>query len=185
MLEGNVSLWLILGFVLCVAAFAVLTVKERRQASVPSKVRPSALLVFGVMFLVLAFGLRILYSSKSLEALREVVPSEVHRLAFQRASVTKEITDQAAIGEFLALLQTASRVPAHHSYPVDEFNLSYQWRDKQYHYRLGRDSERFEEVWVRTLDETGAGGAPREIGRVQSDRFSQMAEMWLRRGNPH
>ena len=185
MLESNVSVGLILGFLLCTAAFAVLKVKEGHRATVPSKVSPSALLVLGALFLLLAFGLNVLYSSKSLEALREVVPSEVHRLVLHRDSVSKEITDQAGIVEFLTLLRTASRVPAHHTYPVDEFDLSFQWGTKQYHFRLGRDSENFEEVWLRTLDETGAGSAPREIGRVRSDRFIQMAEMWLRRDVPH
>jgi hypothetical protein len=178
------SLWLIVGFVACVAAFAVLTAKQRRQASVPPKLRPSALLGLGAIFLVLAFGLQVVYSSKSLEDLRAVVPTEVHSLTLRRGSVTKEITDQSSIAEFLTLLQTASRVPAHHSHPVDEFDVSFDWNGKQYRYRLGRDSERFEEVWVRTLDETGAGGAPREIGRVRSDRFIQLAEMWLRREAP-
>jgi len=178
------SLWLIAGFVACVAGFAVFTVKQRARPSIPAKVSPAAFLLLGAVFLILAFGLQVVFSSKSLQTLRAVVPVEVHRLVLHRDSVRKQITDQAGIVEFLTLLQTASRIPAHHSHPTDEFDVSFDWNSKQYQYRLGRDSERFEETWVRTLDETGSGGAPREIGRVQSDRFSQLFEMWLRRDVP-
>jgi hypothetical protein len=182
MYEPHNSVWLVLGFVFCALLFAVLTLQQRRGTWVLPKGLPVACLTVGSLLLVGALALRSFDNSRLIEELRAVPAGDVQKLVVSRAGLTKTVSNATEISQFLTLLQSAARIAAHHSHPTDEFDLTFEVHDQRFHYRLGRDSERFDEVWVLRPSTAADGGPERELGRVRSEKLSAMAEVWLRQG---
>ena len=84
------------------------------------------------------------------------------------------IRDPAEISALLSLLQTLRDLPAHHSHPIENCDITIEFGSSEYQYRLGRDSAVPDEYWVFETARTGSGSSGREIGRVRSPKLGQL-----------
>jgi hypothetical protein len=171
--------WFALGFLVCLVLFAVGVIKQRRgQVAVPSGVLVALGLLAGTQLIVM-LALRAYNDSRMRQELKSIAPAEIQKLTLTRDAASRVITSPADISSLLGLLQSASGVAAHHSSPMNPFEIEFEFHDTQYRYRVAADSERAGEFWVFPLGPSYAGGEGIELGRVRSDKLGPLVDRLL------
>jgi len=177
--EPHHPAWFALGFVICMLAFAVATVQRHRQRWQIGRAPLIALCVIGMVQVLLAIAVIRFDQRQFRSELKAMVADQVDQITLSRAGAHRELTDRQEITQLIALLQTLKGVAAHHSHPVEKIDLVFNSGGRQYHYRIGRDSERPWEFWIAPIGRQAPGREGLEIGRVQSAEFGRLVERLL------
>jgi hypothetical protein len=100
--------------------------------------------------------------------LRGINPAEVSHLTLGRGGVNMEIYDRNLVMALMFELRGIRNIPDHRSRPTDLLDLEFEYQQRPYHYRIGRDSHRPQEFWIQ-----GAGG------RINSTTFGPLIDTML------
>jgi hypothetical protein len=176
MYEPHDPTWLFFGFFGSMALFAVMVLRRRAGRPVPAG--GVGMLTWGVavLFLFGAFAMQGYDRWKLRTEFSQLTPARLTRVTLSRGNQTNQLHDFERISEVLSLAQSARRVRAHHSHPIEPADLILESKGLSYHYRIGRDSELSEEWWVQRV---GRDGSEFEIGRVQSNQMGQLLDQLL------
>lgn len=165
----------ILGFLLAGVALAAASVlRGTGRVKIPQWVLFAIGLV-AILQLLLAQAIRFYDQWRMREEFRQLSPGRIEKMVIGQDGRTNQVADPARIGELLALVRPLAGVAAHHSHPVNQFDVVFELPNYSYRWRIGRDSERPEEYWVELLGR-GRAGQELEIGRVHSARLGQFLE---------
>jgi hypothetical protein len=144
-----------------------------------AKVRPPNyvfVLLLGLAFLQMALvgWLTSTDNEQMRREMQEINPAAVSHLVVSSGGFGRRAVPANEVASLFGELQQVQAVPAHHSHPVDSFDLEFQVAGNHFAYSLGRDSDRMDEYWV--LEVARAGTPGREIGRIQAPELGQLLE---------
>lgn len=181
MYQPHETLWYVISFGSFLILLPVIhSILQRRHLKAPRWLFP-ALGLLAATQLLLAGLVRVHDERKLREELAAIPRTGVSRVTLRRDNVRRVIRDPEEISALLSLLQTVRDLPAHHSYPAENCDITIEFGGSEYQYRLGRDSAVPDEYWVFETARTGSGSSGREIGRVRSPKLGQLVGELLKK----
>jgi hypothetical protein len=135
-----------------------------------------ALVGFAAVQLIGALALRGYDDRKMREELQQLPRNTLTRFIISQAGVDYAITNQAEISAVVALVQSLAPVAAHHSYPIEVCEITFERDGKRFRYSMGRDSAAAGEYWIMDKARSGGGNTGRELGRVHSNQREPLIE---------
>jgi len=85
---------------------------------------------------------------KLLEELRGFHPAAINTLVLSQGNRRREINTPSEIAALISAFQSITNVAAHHSNPLNRFDVVFDYQYNAFHYQVGRDSEKPDEYWV-------------------------------------
>jgi hypothetical protein len=169
-------LWFLGSFAVLLLALAVALLLDRSKTITVPRWALLLLAVAAALQLLLAGLLQVRTDSQLRQELQSIPLTPISNLVLSRAGITRSITNQAEVDLLLRSMQSLSAVDAHHSYPVDLVDVSFDSGGNHFHYRIGHDSQRPDEYWITEAGRAPAGSSGREIGRVESAQLGQILQ---------
>lgn len=171
MLAALNPIWFVLGFVGCIAIFAVASILRQRQR--PGASRTRLTFIWAIALLLIAFGLRGRDNHRMRNELRSISPAAVSKIVLGQGDRRIEIANAPEITNLLSRLQSVTAISGHHSHPTHAFDVLFEAGGRRFHYRVGRDSQRADEYCIMLPDGGSDEDSGLEIGRVRSADWAQ------------
>ena len=172
----NISGLLIVYFIFCGAVLILVTALK---VKFPGKLK-AILLITGFLSMFLAICISSYDNFKLRQEIVNIPVGEITRLTLIKGGVHKEIMDSGDISKLMSQIQSVRDIPAHHSIPMDGFDVIFYFHGWKYDYGFARDSARPDEYWVfnKNINQqrTEQQG---EIGRIQSADFGSLVDYLL------
>jgi len=180
MYQAHQTGWFGLAFLMCIGLVAALSILAHfGKLKLPNYVL-FALIVLAILQILSINWLRVL-DNNQLRAELMIAPGSVSNVVVHIEGSSREILATNKVALLFNQLQRVKAVLAHHSSPINSFDVRFERNNQEYQYRLGRDSARSNEYWV--FETARAGNPGREIGRIESSSLGELLNA-LAHGKP-
>jgi hypothetical protein len=167
--EPHQTAWFILSFFILFASAIVFLSINRKQKKISATI---ALAAMAQIFI--AIGLQLYDNHQLRDELKQIDPLQVKILKILKDKNSIQSIHTAKKAELFSYLHAIENISAHHSEPINEFDLYFIFNGYEYHYKIGQDSERKDEYWVFNL--CSKCQPDMEIGRIRSGKLEDFIE---------
>jgi len=158
-------LWLLPVAVACWLGAVVVSVLSKRPTWDIPRWLPIAFALGFIACIVVMTVMRGYDDAQERAELRGIDPAGVSHLTLGRAGVKKEITDPSSVLAVMSEIKAIQNIGAHHTHPNAFVDIDFEYKQRPYHYHIGRDSGLPQEYWVQ-----GGGG------RINSATFGPLID---------
>jgi len=169
MYEPHQTTWFVLSFLILFASAVIVLLLNRKQKKISAVIA-----LVGMAQIFIAIGLQLYDNHQLRDELKHIDPLQVKNIKILKDKNSIQTMDTAKKAELFSYLHGIENISAHHSSPVNEFDLYFVFHEHTYHYRIGPDSERKDEYWVFNLCSTCQPDV--EIGRIKSIKLADFIE---------
>jgi hypothetical protein len=168
------------GILLSVVLIAVVTAHPRRERL--RKRLIGVVLAATFLYLLSTAGTFFVFLGSANARFDSLAGQGLTKLTITTKEGTSEVTEAASVRELLTLLRTEPQVGAHHSHPVNKYQLTFP--EVGYVYSLGLDSDVPDEYWLHWDSYPGFRTKVEHIIPLRQVRSAAVTR-WLQRHAPN